>query len=40
MTMETINFLLNHMLTYWITVGLGTIMFKCKKSLLHQAFSQ
>jgi len=30
MTMETIIFLLNHMLTYCITVDLGKIMLKCK----------
>ena len=30
MTMETIIFLLNHMLTYCITVDLGNIVLKCK----------
>ena len=30
MTMETMNFLLNHMLTYCITVDLGNIVLKCK----------
>jgi len=30
MTMETIIFLLNHMLTYCITVDFGTIVLKCK----------
>jgi len=30
MTMETIIFLLNHMLTYCITVDLGKIVLKCK----------
>ena len=46
MTMETIIFLPNHMLTYCITVDLGKIVLKCKyrvrieqifdrKSLLH-----
>ena len=30
MTMETIICLLNHMLTYCITVDLGNIVFKCK----------
>jgi len=29
MTMETINFLLNHMLIYCTTVDLGTIVLKC-----------
>jgi len=28
--METIIFLLNHMLTYCITVDLGNIVLKCK----------
>ena len=30
MTMETIIFLLNHMLTYCITIDLGNIVLKCK----------
>jgi len=30
MTMKTIIFLLNHMLTYCITVDLGKIVLKCK----------
>jgi len=30
MTMETIIFLRNHILTYCITVGLGNIVLKCK----------
>ena len=30
MTMETIIFLLNHILTYCITVDLGKIVLKCK----------
>jgi len=30
MTMETKNFLLNHILTYCFTVDLGKIVLKCK----------
>jgi len=32
--MEAINFLPSHMLTYCITVDLGTIVLKCKTSAL------
>jgi len=34
MTMETIIFLLNHMLTYCINVDLGKIVLKCKNRVL------
>jgi len=33
MTMETIIFTLNHMLTYCINVDLGKIVLKCKSSV-------
>jgi len=33
MTIEKIIFLLNHMLTYCITVDLGNIVLKCKYSV-------
>ena len=41
MTMETIIFLLNHMLTYYITVDLGKIVLKCKNRVrIEQLFDR